>query len=161
METLITIFGEGKNLSALQMSSRGIVVFFLAFGLIRLSGRRSFGIHTALDNIIVILLGATLSRGIVGASPFLAIMITCAIITTLHRLLGWLMVRRPKLARFVEGDKIVLFENGKFNKENMDRALVGEADVMQGIRRTAITDDLEQIKVAYLERSGEISAVKK
>jgi len=161
METLLTIFGDGKDLTAIQMSSRGIVVFFLALLLIRLSGRRSFGIHTALDNIIVILLGATLSRGIVGASPFLATIITCTIITALHRLFGWLMVRRAKLANFIEGDKITLFEKGRFIKENMDRALVSQADVMQGIRRTAVTDKLEQIEAAYLERSGEISAVRK
>lgn len=161
METLTNIFGEGKDLSTIQMICRGIAVFFVAFALIRLSGRRSFGIHTAVDNIIVILLGATLSRGIVGASPFLPTIITCIVITAMHRLLGWLMVRNPKLAKFFEGDKIVLFENGKFKKDNMDRALVGEADVMQGIRRAAVTDDLEKIKAAYLERSGEISAVKK
>ncbi|WCT13251.1 DUF421 domain-containing protein [Mucilaginibacter jinjuensis] len=161
MELLLKIFGEGKELNALQMSARGIVVFFLAFILIRLSGRRSFGIHTALDNIIVILLGATLSRGIVGASPFLATIITCTIITALHRLFGWLMARRPKLANFIEGDKITLFENGKFVKKNMDRALVSQADVLQGIRRTAVTDKLDQIEAAYLERSGEISAVRK
>jgi len=161
METLITIFGEGKDLTMLQMCIRGIVVFFLAFGLIRFSGRRSFGIHTPLDNIIVILLGATLSRGIVGASPFLAVILTCTVITALHRLFGWLTVHNPKLSRFIEGNKITLFENGRFNKQHMNRALVSEEDVMQGIRRTALTDDLKQIKAAYLERSGEISAVKK
>ncbi|NHA02694.1 DUF421 domain-containing protein [Mucilaginibacter sp. HC2] len=161
METLLTIFGEGKDLSILQMCSRGIIVFFLAFLLIRLSGRRSFGIHTALDNIIVILLGATLSRGIVGASPFVATLVTCTVITALHRLFGWLIVRYHKVGLFIEGDKLPLYEHGKFNKKNMDRALVSEAEVMQGIRRTAITDDLDQIKVAYLERSGEISAVRK
>ncbi|NNU33298.1 hypothetical protein HK413_02345 [Mucilaginibacter sp. S1162] len=46
MEILLKIFGEGKDLSALQMSCRGIVVFIIALALIRLSGRRSFGIRT-------------------------------------------------------------------------------------------------------------------
>jgi len=53
MELLIKIFGEGKDLDALQMSSRGIVMFFIALVLIRLSGRRSFGVRTPLDNMWV------------------------------------------------------------------------------------------------------------
>jgi len=52
MNLLIQIFGEGKDLNALQMSSRGIVIFFIALILIRISGRRSFGVRTPLDNII-------------------------------------------------------------------------------------------------------------
>lgn len=43
MEILIKIFGEGKELNALQMSGRGVVMFFIALVLIRISGRRSFG----------------------------------------------------------------------------------------------------------------------
>jgi hypothetical protein len=38
MNVLIEIFGEGKNLDALQMSSRGVVMFFIALVLIRISG---------------------------------------------------------------------------------------------------------------------------
>jgi len=48
---LIEMFGQGKDLNTLQMSCRGIVVFFIALLLIRISGRRSFGMHTPLDNI--------------------------------------------------------------------------------------------------------------
>src|ERR1700733_6885187 len=57
MHLLIEIFGEGKDLTFLQMTARGIVVFFLALLLIRISGRRSFGMHMPLDNIISIMLG--------------------------------------------------------------------------------------------------------
>lgn len=51
MELLLKIFGEGKNLNTLQMSSRGAVMFVVAFLLIRISGRRSFGIHTSLGDL--------------------------------------------------------------------------------------------------------------
>jgi hypothetical protein len=66
METLIALFGEGKDLDSLQMAARPTAVFFGALVLIRISGRRSFGQRSPFDYVVAILLGATLSRVIVG-----------------------------------------------------------------------------------------------
>jgi len=115
MEIFLQVFGQGRNLDALQMTSRGIVVFFLAFLLIRIAGRRSFGVRTPLDNIITILLGAILSRAVVGASAFVPVIICCLVIVILHRGFSWLVVHHQRFARFVEGNKIAVFEEGKFN----------------------------------------------
>jgi uncharacterized membrane protein YcaP (DUF421 family) len=161
MSTLIQLFGEGKDLSTLQMACRGVVVFFIALLLIRISGRRSFGVRTALDNIILILLGATLSRAIVGASAFVPVIATCFVIVFLHRLLAWAMVRNIRLSKIFEGDKILLFLNGKFIHENMRKGLVCKEDIMQGVRKSALTEDMSSIDKVYIERNGEISAIKK
>lgn len=161
VDLLIKIFGEGKDLTYWQMGARGVVIFFIAFLLIRLSGRRSFGIKTPLDNIIVITLGAVLSRAIVGASDFFPVVFTCFVIVLLHRILAWSKVHHPKISHFFDGKKILLYMNGHFIKENLDKALVCEEDVMQGVRKSALTDDLSKIETVYMERNGEISAIKK
>jgi uncharacterized membrane protein YcaP (DUF421 family) len=161
MNFLTELFGQGKNLDMLQMCSRGVVVFLAAFVLIRISGRRSFGVRTPLDNIITITLGATLSRAIVGASPFLPTLITCFVIVALHRGFGWVISRSSRFARFVEGNKILLFRDGNFIDKDLKRALLCKEDVMQGVRKSALTDDLEQIDRVYIERNGEISALRK
>jgi uncharacterized membrane protein YcaP (DUF421 family) len=161
MELLKEIFGEGKDLNVLQMSCRGIVVFIIALALIRLSGRRSFGIRTPLDNIISISLGAILSRAIVGASAFLPIIVCCFVIVILHRTFGWLVVNNKAFGRFIEGDKILLYKDGRFIKENMERGLLCEEDTMQGIRKSALTEDMSIIDKVYMERNGEISSIKK
>jgi uncharacterized membrane protein YcaP (DUF421 family) len=161
MEILITLFGEGKDLNTLQMCDRGIVVFIIAFLLIRVSGRRSFGVRTPLDNIIAILLGAILSRAVVGASDFVPVIIACFVIVLLHRLFGWCIAHSKAFGRFVEGDRIILFQNGKFVKVNMWKALVCEEDVMQGVRKSALTEDMKDIEIVYMERNGDISAIRK
>jgi hypothetical protein len=43
----------------------------------------------------------------------------------------------------------------------MKRALVCREDVMQGVRKSALTEDLEKIDKVYMERNGDISAIKK
>src|SRR6195952_4382602 len=161
MEIFIKIFGEGKDLNALQMSSRGVVMFFIALALIRVSGRRSFGVRTPLDNIITISLGAIMSRAVVGASDFVPVVVCCFVIVLLHRGVGWLIASSKSFGRIIEGEKILLFENGVFLKDNMKKALVCQEDLMQGVRKSALTEDMDKIEKVYMERNGEISAIKK
>jgi uncharacterized membrane protein YcaP (DUF421 family) len=161
MDWALQLFGQGTDLTALQMSMRGITIFMLALALIRISGRRSFGLHTPLDNIITILLGAVLSRAVVGASPFIPVIICCLVIVLIHRLLGFLVSRNEKLSSIIEGDKMLLFKDGHFVDENMKRAQVCKENVMQGIRESASTEDLSKIDRVYIERNGVISVIKK
>lgn len=161
MDWFSYLFGHDKDLTALQMSMRGITVFLLALLLIRISGRRSFGLHTPLDNIITILLGAILSRAVVGASPFVPIVCCCLIIVLMHRLLGFLISRSENLSRIIEGKKMLLFKDGHFIDDNMKKAQVCKEHIMQGIRKSALTDDLAKIDRVYIEKNGEISVVKK
>jgi len=155
------IWGSGTSLNCLQMSCRGIAVFFIALILIRLSGRRSFGIGTPLDNIIVILLGALLSRAVVGASPFVPIVCVCLAVVLLHRVFCWLKIHNPRFSHLVEGDKVTIYSDGHFVKDNMDRALLCEEDILQGVRESALTEDMEKIRKIYLERNGTVSVVEK
>ncbi|WP_426479140.1 DUF421 domain-containing protein [Chryseobacterium sp. CBSDS_008] len=161
MHILQELWGSGTSLNVLQMTCRGVTVFILTLLLIRISGRRSFGMGSPLDNIIVILLGAVLSRTVVGASPFIPVIITCTAIVLLHRLFSWYKIKSSRFSHIVEGEKILLFKNGHFIQEGMDKALLHREDIMQEVRQTASTDDLSKIKLIYMERNGEISIVKK
>jgi uncharacterized membrane protein YcaP (DUF421 family) len=161
MKLIIEVFGQGKDLTILQMSCRGIVVFMITLLLIRISGRRSFGMRTPLDNIIVITLGALLSRAIVGASSFFPVIVCSLVIVCMHRAFGWAMAHNKRFAELVEGKKMLLFEDGQFVKKNLDDALVCKEDVMRDVRKRALTENLERIDKIYFENTGEISPVKK
>src|SRR5207253_7573881 len=115
---LYEVFGEGRDLSVHQMCARAVVIFFISWVFLRIAGRRSFGLRTPLDNVITISLGAILSRAVVGVSPFVPVVAACLVIVLIHRFVSWVKVRSRKMEFILEGDKIVLFENGKFLKEN-------------------------------------------
>ncbi|MDJ1493753.1 hypothetical protein QNI19_12500 [Cytophagaceae bacterium DM2B3-1] len=157
MEMFYTVFGEGKDLSVVQMSCRAIIVFLIAYGLIRVSGRRSFAIHTPVDNIVVILLGAILSRAVVGASPFIPVVCASLTLVLLHRIFGWFMAHNTRLGRWIESRKIILYQDARFIEENMKKALVRKEDIMQGIRQAIHTEDLTKIDKIYIEGNGKIS----
>ncbi len=161
MNFIENLLGKGSDLNVLQMSIRGIIIFVVALILIRISGRRSFGLHMSLDNIVAITLGAVMSRAIVGASGMIPVIVSCTLIVLAHRILGWMTVKNKTFANLIEGKKMVLFENGSFVHKNMDKALVCEEDIMQGVRRNVLTNNLDLVQEIYIERNGEISALKK
>ncbi len=161
MNLLTEIFGQGKDLTVIQMTCRGIVVLMISLVLIRISGRRSFSLHMPLDNIVTIMLGAILSRAVVGASDFLAVIVCSLAIVLMHRVLAWAIAHSKVFSKLVEGEKMLLFSAGKFSKVHMDRGLVCKEDVLQVVRKTALTEDLNKIETIYIERNGEISAIKK
>jgi uncharacterized membrane protein YcaP (DUF421 family) len=161
MQILHSIFGTGKDLNVLQMTARSVVVFIIALILIRISGRRSFGLRTPLDNIITIVLGAVLSRAIVGASGFLPVIASCTALVLIHRLFAYGMVHHPAFSKLVSGEKILLFKDGDFVKQHMDKALICEEEIRQEVRKSALTENLDRIEKIYMERNGEVNSVRK
>jgi len=161
MNMVITIFGQGRDLDPLQMIARTVAVFFVALLLIRISGRRSFGQRSPFDYVVAILLGATLSRAIVGASPAVATLAACLVMVLLHRALGWLCVRSRALESWVVGVERELYRDGVFNREQMSAALTTESDIMEAARLELNAPDLDGVRSAILERNGQVSLVRK
>ena len=159
MSLLMTLFGEGRDLDSLQMSARAVAVFFVALALIRIAGRRSFGQRSPFDYVVAILLGATLSRVIVGASPAIPTVLASLVIVVIHRVLAWLCVRSPKLERIVVGVEREVFKDGKFDDEQMSAALITKTDVFETARQELHSNGLEDVKAAILERNGQVSLI--
>lgn len=157
MELIALIFGDDSHLTAAQMSARAAVVFVITLALIRISGRRSFGQRTPFDAATTVLLGAVLSRGVVGASPFAATVGAAAVLVLLHRLVGWLSVRSDRFDVFVNGRERVLVSEGRKDPKALGSALITERDLEEAVRRKLGRVDLAAVRSATLERDGEIS----
>ncbi|MEX8546573.1 MAG: DUF421 domain-containing protein [Mucilaginibacter sp.] len=160
-EILLKVFGEGKDLNTLQMGSRALVVYLVALLLIRIAGRRTFGKKTAFDNTIAIMLGAVLSRAVVGASPFLPTIIGSLVLVLLHRAIAWYSLYNQKFEQLVKGKSEILYQHNQINKENMKRGLMSEDDLQSDVRLKTQANSMEDIEEIYIETSGEVSIVKK
>lgn len=160
-EIIYKLFGDGKDLNSLQFTDRAIVIFIIAIALVRISGRRSFGVKTPFDTTIAILLGSILGRAVAGVSPFVPTVAGCLALVVLHRILAWAVLHYPSLARLVRGKPIPLYKDGKFIDENMKRGLVTKEDILEHVRLKALMPDFEKVESAWLETTGEIAIVKK
>ena len=160
-EFIYTAFGEGKDLEWWQMTDRAVVVFLLSIVFVRISGRRAFGMKSAFDNTIVILLGAIMSRAVVGVSPFIPTMVASLALALMHRLFAWLSLRFHSFGRLIKGEPIILYKDGKLNRTNLKRSLISENDLKEGLHNAINSDKLEDAEMILLERDGDISVVKR
>jgi len=161
MEWIRIVFGEGKDLTWWQMSSRAVVAFFITLLLIRIAGIRTFGKKSAFDNVIIIMLGSILSRVVVGASPFIPTTVACLAFVLVHWLLARISVHNDHVGKFVKGERISLYVDGRKNEKNMERSRISDKDLMEGLRLRINDESFEEVEEIFLERNGEISVVKK
>ena len=110
------LWGEGEQLNALQMSIRAFVMFLIALLFIRLTGKRAFAKKSPFDNVIVIMLGAVLARGVVGASPFFSTVAAAAMMMIIHRILAWSSVENKLVNKLLKGEIIPLYKDGKISQ---------------------------------------------
>ena len=161
METVNHLFGSGTNLNSLQMCLRAIAVFFLALILIRFTGMRAFGIKTAFDTCIMIMLGSVLSRAVVGASPFIPTILASASLVIIHKIIARLSVSNQRISHLVKGKPLSIYKDGILNEKNLKKCSLSFGDVMEEVRVNANFNSLDHIEEIFMERNGEISVIEK
>jgi uncharacterized membrane protein YcaP (DUF421 family) len=153
------LFGSGEQLTPLQMGARAFIMFFITLALIRIGGMRIFGKKTAFDNILVIMLGAVLARGVVGASPFFSTVAAAAVMVIIHKILALLAMKYIWIGKIVKGVHRPLYKNGELNWKNMSITAISKDDLMEGVRLQINSDNLEDVKEAYIEKNGQVSVI--
>ena len=161
MQTIHEIFGQGFNLNILQMTARAVVIFFIALILIRFTGMRMFGIKSAFDICVTIILGAVLARAIVGASPFIPTVVSSLGLVVVHRVIASISVNNQWMSHLVKGIPHSLYKNGQLNETNLKKCLLSFGDLMEEVRITLHQNTLDDIEEIFMERSGKISVIRK
>jgi uncharacterized membrane protein YcaP (DUF421 family) len=108
-----------------------------------------------------VLLGAVLSRAVVGASPFWATIFAAAALALLHRLLALACVRWKGFEDIVSGREIELVRNGRVDHAALRRALLTERNLAEAIRQKLGSRPIDEVEVALLERDGKVTVIGK
>ena len=160
LQMLLGISVPPKDLTFLQVSIRGIVVFIAALIMVRLSSKRSLAEKTAFDAVLVVIIGSMLSRAINGSAPFLPTLGSGFVLVLLHRLFGITAYYSHAFGIMLKGKPAVLVQNGRLQHKNMLWNHISEHDLQEDMRLEAKTEDLSKIRTARVERSGDISFIK-
>jgi uncharacterized membrane protein YcaP (DUF421 family) len=159
-EALLGLGAEPKELTFLQVSLRGVIVFIVTLVMVRLSSKRSLAEKTAFDAVLIVIIASVLARAINGSAPFFPTLGIGFILVLLHRLLGLAAYYSHGFGILIKGKASVLVENGRLQRKNMRLNHISEHDLEEDMRLDAATEDLSKIKTARIERSGDISFIK-
>ncbi len=92
-------------------STAGIYLFVI--GLLRVVGRRQLAQLSALDLIVVLLLGSAVETAMIHGDVSLAAgLVSAATLLVLNRLLTSVFLRAPRLSQLVNGGPILLVHDG-------------------------------------------------
>ena len=140
---------------------RAIVLFFFVFVITRVIGRRELSQLAPFDLILLIVLGDAIQQGLTQDDySVTGAIIVVATFAALQVALSFASFRLPRLRPLLDGEPIVLVQDGKPIDRNMRRERVAVEEVMEEARLQQI-GSLGEIAWAVLEPSGNISFVKK
>jgi uncharacterized membrane protein YcaP (DUF421 family) len=162
--TLSAVMGFGsepKNLTFVQISLRGIIVLLAALTMLRLGHKRSLARKTPFDAVLLVILASVLARTINGSAPFLATLGGSFVIVMLHRLLAAAAYYSHPIGVLLKGTPEVIVQDGRVLRNVMRKNHVSEHDLEEDLRLDAQCESIEQVRVARIERSGDISFIKK
>ena len=143
-----------------QMGVRGLIVFFVGLGMMRVAGARTFTRGSPLETVVAVIIGSNLSRALAGTMPFWPMLGVSVLIVGLHGLLAHAAIRSKTLDFLVKRPPVALVRGGRLDRKAMSVEGVDEGDIQASLREHGLTD-LADVEFAMLERDGKISVVRR
>ena len=140
---------------------RAAVIFFFVFALTRMLGRRELSSLEPFDIILLVVTGDLVQQGVTENDESLTgAMLAIATIGLLTVLMSWLAFRSRRLRPILEGEPIVLVENGELIEANLRRQRLTRQEIGAEARLNQIAS-IQDVRWAILENDGRISFVEK
>ena len=140
---------------------RATVAFLIILLLTRIVGRRELNTLEPFDLILLVTIGDLVQQGVTqndfSVTGLTLAVGTIAVLTVLFSYLGWrFQILRPVL----EGDPVILIEDGNVIHQNLRRHRLTQEEIAAEARFQQI-DSFAKIRWAVLETSGKISFIEK
>ena len=160
-QTLLGLGEEPKDLTFVQVSLRGIIVFLATLTMVRFGHKRSLSRKTSFDAVLLVILASVLSRAINGSAAFFATLGGGVVLVLLHRLFAYLAYHSHWFGILVKGSPDTIVRDGECDLRMMRHNHLSMHDLEEDMRLDANLDDLSKVRIARVERSGDISFIKK
>jgi uncharacterized membrane protein YcaP (DUF421 family) len=145
----------------MDLALRTVVVFFFIFLLMRIVGRRELSSLEPFDLILLVVLGDSVQQSLTQDDySVTGAFIVVATIALLQVFLSYLNFRVPFLRPIIDGEPIVIVQDGKVIEGNARRERLTLEDIAEAARLQQIAS-LEDVQWAVLETSGELTFIEK
>jgi len=163
MNDILSAFGvgvEAAHLTVLQVALRAVLIFFATLIIVRFADKRFLAKKTAFDFILAVILASMMARAINGSEQLGPTIVAGFLLAFLHRGLGLLAFKWPRFSGWIKGYSQTIIEDGRIRDVVLHRHHFGKDDLAEELRLGGVIDPAE-VKHARLERSGEVSVIRK
>ena len=145
----------------MDLAFRAIFLFGFIFLLTRVSGRRELSSLEPFDLIVLIVLGDLVQQGVTQDDySITGVILGIGTVAALQVAVSYMNFRFPRLRPLLEGEPIVIVQDGKPIDRNMRRERLTIQDLTSQARLQNISS-LDDVAWAVIETSGQISFIKK
>ena len=143
----------------MDIALRSAGLYFFVFTVMRILGRRELSSLAPFDLVLLIVLGDAVQQGLTQDDySVTGAMIVVSTIAVLQVATSYLSYRVPSLRRVLEGDPLVVMQDGKPIERNLRRERLTPEDLAEEARQQQI-GSLESVRWAVLEPDGKISFI--
>jgi uncharacterized membrane protein YcaP (DUF421 family) len=140
---------------------RAAFAFVFIFFLTRIAGRRELSSLEPFDLIMLIVLGDLVQQGVTQSDySITGLVLAAGTIAVMQVLVSYLNFRFRRLQPLLEGEPMVLVEDGRVLERNLARERLTREELLEKARQSQI-DSFDRIRLAVLETSGQISFIPK
>ena len=139
---------------------RAIIIYVLVFIFTRALGRRELSTLQPFDFILLVVIGDLIQSGVTQNDlSVTGVLIVVCTIGILQVIFSYLSFRFRRVRPVLQGEPIVLVENGQLIERNMRRERLTLDDLAEKARLSEI-ESIDEVKWAVLETNGDISFIK-
>lgn len=146
------------NESIFEIVIRGTIMYLGMYAILRIFRRQSGSIGVA-DLLVIVVIADAAQNGMAGKSESVTeALLLIAVIVLWDLFLDWLGFKSTFVRRIMEPKPLLLIENGKIKKKNLEKEFITEDELNSQLRQQGI-EDLSLIKECYLESNGHFSVL--
>lgn len=136
------------------------ISYITLFIFIRISGKRTLAKLNAFDFVVTVTLGSTLSSMILAKVTIAEGTVALLVIIILQYALAWLAKQSDTMEKAINSEPTLLFYNGKFLQDAMQKEVITEEEIYSEIRKFRI-ENMDDVRAVVMELNGEFTVVKK
>jgi len=151
--------GDQPLMFYLEIAFRTVFIFIYAVLLIRFMGKRGSRSLSAFENVVIIAMGSATGDSLFYPQvPLLYAMLVITLIVGCSRLTQYLQVRFQPFNTFIDGYPILMVEEGRIVESGLELGRLRREELF-GMLRCEGLITTSNVKLAYLERSGQLSII--
>jgi uncharacterized membrane protein YcaP (DUF421 family) len=156
---VVTVLAASSVPTLVVVAGTTAAVYLFLIGLLRVFGRRELAQLSALDLVVVLLLGSAVETAMIhGDLSLPAGLVSAGTLIVLNKALSLAFLASPRLRHVVNGGPILLVHDGTVVEGHVRRAGLTAGDLAAALRGRGYAGP-EDVREAVLETDGSISVV--